>query len=447
MASKARSLRSRLITRLIVVQVVVVLLFSMVTIYAFMLMNEAGTRVLDPRDPDIVADAITRLPDGSLSVTNTVEMRRLRADAPGLWFVVRDEAGITLAHGNIPLPFRPIAEDLSRFGRSYISESAQGGEYSAAVHVVNSAAGPVRIIIGGGRRVGFAYGYFIVASRFILPLAAVLAIMTIIAIPWIIRRELRGVSAAAAEANRIDIDQRGARLPDDGLPSEVQPMVKAVNEALARLDEGYARQKRFLAYAAHELKTPIAILLTRLETSAVGKDRDRLVMDVARLANLVDQLLDAQRFDRGVDSGTCVDLVKVAEQVAADLAPLVIASGYELVFRKEIDAFPVRGDWTSLEHVVTNLVQNAVAHGGGHGEILMRIERDGALEVIDEGAGVPEEDREKVFEPFYRVRPRDRGTGLGLSLVDDIVRRHGGHVTIGDGPSGGALFRINIPRA
>ncbi len=447
MPSVVRSLRSRLITRLIFLQVLVVVLFSMVTIYAFVALNESGARVLDPRDLDTVAAAVTRTADGQLMLGATPAMRRLRAQAPGLWFVVRDDAGNVLRAGSVPEPFLSIAEDLSRFSRSYIAEAASEGGESAAIHVASSEAGTVRIMLGGGRRVGFAYGYFIVASRFILPLAVVLALMTIIAIPWIIRRELRGVSAAAAQANRIDVDERGARLPDDGLPSEVQPLVKAVNEALARLDDGYARQKRFLAYAAHELKTPIAILVTRLETSAVGKERDRLLMDVARLATLVEQLLDTQRFDRGVEVGTRVDLVRLAEQVAADLAPLVISSGYELTFQKEVETFPVIGDWTSLEHVVANLVQNAIAHGGGEGMILVRIERDGALEVLDEGPGVPAADREKVFEPFYRVRPRDRGTGLGLSLVDDIIRRHGGHVTIGDAPQGGALFRVSLPRA
>src|SRR5690606_6376855 len=123
------------------------------------------------------------------------------------------------------------------------------------------------------------------------------------------------------------------------------------------------------------------------------------------------------------DERTPVDLVRVAEQVAADLAPLVISSGYELSFNKDVASYPVLGDWSSLEHVVTNLVQNAVAHGGGSGAIAIRVERDGTLEVADEGPGVPVDERQKIFEPFYRVRPRDRGTGLGLSLVDDIVRR------------------------
>jgi signal transduction histidine kinase len=444
-AANPRSLRTRLITRLIFLQALVLALFSLATVYAFVGFNSTGTRVLDPRDADVIIASVVRAADGTLAIDETSELRDLRRQAPGLWFLVQDENGQSVGEGTVPEPFRPMAADLSRFGRSYISESSTPGAVAAALSVSESSVGKIHAIVGGGRRVGFAYAYFIAASRFLLPLVLLLSVVTMIAIPWIIRRELRGISAAAAQADRIDINRQGARLPDEGLPREVLPLVKAMNAALARLDEGYARQKRFLAYAAHELKTPIAILQTRIETTASGDDRDRLLMDVARLGNLVEQLLDTQRLELGAEARTTVDLVRVAEQVAGDLAPLVISSGYELSFQKEIPAFMVSGDWSSLEHAISNLLQNAVAHGGGRGTILMRVERDGTLEVADEGSGIPPEEREKIFEPFYRVRPRDRGTGLGLSLVDDIVRRHDGRVTVGATPDGGALFRLSLP--
>jgi len=450
MAMAPRSLRTRLITRLVVVQALVLVLFSLATIYAVSVFNDSGNRVrmLDPRDADVVAAAVRRDAEGQLFLADTANLEAVRAEAPGLWIVVQDAAGNRFIEGTVPEPLLPIAADLSRFGRSYVSESAsQTDGASAALNVVQTPAGTVHVMVGGGRRVGFMTAYFIAASRFIIPLALVLSVVTIFSIAWIIRRELRGVASAASEADRIDINQRGPRLPDAGLPSEVQPLVKAVNAALERLDEGYARQKRFLAYAAHELKTPIAILQTRLETMAPGPEQDRLLTDVARLGNLVEQLLDTQRLEHGADAQATVDLVRLAEQVAADLAPLVITAGYELSFQKETPSFLVSGDWASLEHVVSNLVQNAVAHGGGSGSIVIRIERDGTLEVSDEGPGVPPDERDKIFEPFYRVRPRDRGTGLGLSLVDDIVRRHGGHVTVADAPEGGALFRVSLPRA
>src|SRR5215475_4936880 len=111
------------------------------------------------------------------------------------------------------------------------------------------------------------------------------------------------------------------------IPLEVAPLVTAVNEALARLDEGYSRHKRFVADAAHELRTPIAILNTRLEALQDGPDKTRLLEDTARLATLAEQLLDIQRLDQCRDPFSRVDLAIIAQNVAADLAPLAIAGG------------------------------------------------------------------------------------------------------------------------
>jgi len=218
----------------------------------------------------------------------------------------------------------------------------------------------------------------------------------------------------------------------------------AVNAALERLDEGYERRQRFLADAAHELRTPIAILTTRLEALPDGSQRTRLLADAARLANLAEQLLDLQRIDRTARDAAPVDLVRLARQVAADLAPLAIAGGFDLSVEAEVDRVEVLGDAPSLERALTNLVQNAIEHAGD-GSIAIRVERDGAVEVVDEGEGVPPAHRRRIFEPFQRLNPRERGAGLGLHLVSEIVRLHRGSIAVLDGPNGGARFRMLLP--
>ncbi len=226
------------------------------------------------------------------------------------------------------------------------------------------------------------------------------------------------------------------------MPLEIVPLVSAVNDALRQLDEGYERHQRFLVDAAHELRTPIAILQTRLESMSLGPDAARVLEDVARLATLADQLLDLQRVDQQLDRLSDVDIVAIGRKVAADLAPLAIAADYELSFESAADKICVRGDQGSLERALTNLVQNAIQYGGRKGLIAIGVDRPATLSVSDDGPGIPPPQRERVFEPFYRLNGRNRGAGLGLNLVQEIVRRHGGEVVIREGHSGGARIEM-----
>ncbi|WP_038380316.1 sensor histidine kinase, partial [Bradyrhizobium elkanii] len=225
------------------------------------------------------------------------------------------------------------------------------------------------------------------------------------------------------------------------------PLVTAINDALKRLDDGYSRHQRFVADAAHELRTPIAILNTRLESLPPGPEKTRLLEDSARLATLAEQLLDIQRFDQCRNPFVRVDLVAVARNVAADLAPLAIAAGYELSLDTSVDRVETSGDRAALERALTNLVQNAIQHGGRRGTITIHVGSAATIDVSDEGDGIPQGERTRIFDPFYRLAPLDRGAGLGLNMVREIARLHGGHVSVLDGPKGGACFRLTLPPA
>jgi two-component system, OmpR family, sensor histidine kinase TctE len=123
------------------------------------------------------------------------------------------------------------------------------------------------------------------------------------------------------------------------------------------------------------------------------------------------------------------------------LAPLLIASGRTIEVAVD-NVISIRGDVGAIKRVVTNLVQNAIEHGGRH--VTIRVLGPG-FEVEDDGPGIPPEERECVFEPFYRLRPRSTGTGLGLNLVRQVVERHGGHVSILGAPDGGTIVRVEFP--
>ncbi|MET2829450.1 sensor histidine kinase [Mesorhizobium shangrilense] len=438
------SLRRTLIVQLLACQIGVLLL-AVVLLAAFLINAGLGGVVVDPEVTEIVARAISRDADGRLKLVETEELQELRRSVPDLWLVARDAQGNMLSHGSVPEPYQMFGTHLDKLAFADIRDAVAPYALAAVVRKASGPAGELNVL-AGTRMFSTTYIVMVLSNLVLIPVVIVLVLITVISVPWIVGRSLSSLSLVAQRAGAIDIDRRGDRLPEAGVPGEVQPLVQAVNGALHRLDEGYERQQRFMLDAAHELRTPIAILQTRLETMPEGAFRNRLLVDAGRIAALAEQMLDLQRLDHGKAAFTAVDLVSLCRQVAADLAPLAIADGYELSFEAGEDRVIVKGDAGALERAVVNLVQNAIEHGGQKGLILVRVTGDGIIEISDEGTGIPFDERERIFEPFHRLRPRDRGAGLGLNLVRDIVSRHGGHVSVADAPGGGACFSIALPK-
>jgi len=393
--------------------------------------------------------ALLHYESGGLKLRDTPELAKLWLHNPDLWFIVRDKEGHRLSEGTVPPEFVSIGEALDHIGQARLGWNLGDPRRTAArMKWVRARTGDVQIVVGAGGQVSLdrvlLTGVFFFLSE-ILPILVVMSLATFVATPIVVRHALNSLNQAAAQAERIDINQRGAQLPAGNLPSEVRPLVNAVNGALGRLDEGYERRERFLTDAAHELRTPIAILSTRLESLPRTTDSIRLIEDVARLSTLAEQLLDLQRLDRHCRKFARIDLAAISKCVAADLAPLAIAAGYRLSFEAEVKHAAIMGDQLSIERVLINLVQNAIEHGGRKGAITIFVRAAGVIEVADEGPGIPIAQRERIFEPFYRLEPHTRGAGLGLNLVREIVRLHKGHIAALDGLNGGACFRIRLP--
>jgi signal transduction histidine kinase len=269
-----------------------------------------------------------------------------------------------------------------------------------------------------------------------------MALGALIATPLVVRRSLVGIDQAALQADTIDIDQRGGRLSEHDIPEEIAPLVHAVNRALGRLDEGYERQERFLTDAAHELRTPIAILNTRIGSLPHSSIKTDLLEDAARLAVLTEQMLDLQRLKQGKVQFTKVDLGQLARKVIIEMAPLAFAAGYTVQFDVE-GAGEIEGDPLALQRALMNILQNAINHGGRKGIIALTAGCNW-IEVSDEGPGIPADMRDRIFEPFFKRHHDGRGAGLGLNLVRDILRMHGGEVTI-DNRNPGAVCRLSFP--
>jgi len=444
-------LRSRLSWRLLSLQAALLVALVAIVVGALCASGFVLTQRDEDRVIDIVQHALARDAQGGLTLRPTDELKQLRAETPDLWLLVRDRQGHSLSEGPVPAEFAAIGGALDQ-----ISQARLGWQLfeddprkpPARLKRIDTGAGNVQVITATQGKLTSAKAVFttsLVLLGIALPGLLLMGTATFIATPMILRRAFRGLDTTADQARRIDIHQRGARLSADYIPLEVVPLVTAINDALARLDEGYARHKRFVADAAHELRTPIAILNTRLESLPPGPDKTRLIEDAARLATLAEQLLDIQRLDRCGHPFARVDLVAIAQGVAAELAPLAIAAGYELALDAPETPIETLGDTAALERALTNLAQNAIQHGPRRGTIGIRVSEPACIEVTDEGAGIPPDQHELIFEPFYRLTPLDRGAGLGLNMVREIVQLHRGHVSVLDGANGGACFRITLP--
>jgi signal transduction histidine kinase len=261
-------------------------------------------------------------------------------------------------------------------------------------------------------------------------------------------RALRPVEAIRARVAAAHGDL-SVRVPVPPAHDEVGRLAETMNAVLARLQAAQAAQRRFVADASHELRSPLATIVTGLELLAHGRTGpdavEALRGETARLSRLVDALLLLARADeRGLrPRREDVDLDEVAQAERRRPSGGVVP---------RVHAAPVRvvGDRGQLAQVLRNLVDNACRHA--RSQVVVVVRRDGphaVVEVADDGPGVPPAERARVFQRFVRLdhaRARaDGGAGLGLAIVAEVVAAHGGTVHVGDGPLGGALFRVLLP--
>lgn len=397
------------------------------------------TNDADRKMRPIIADSM-RSENDRLDVVETGDLLETKRDFPSFWFAAVHPDGRLARFGPVPPEFDGVIGILNRF-QHFDVRGSEGSQITASFAELDTKAGRLKVIYGGKATPGsLRFNVLRGMSVLYIPFTLIPIGLVFLALPFLVGKALSGLKTTIRRAASIDAHSLGARLPKDDVVEELHPLITAFNSALARIDEEVNQRQRFFANAAHELRTPIAILQTRLEGISAGTDKSRLLLDVGRLAATAEQLLDMQRF-AGVFSWTDVDLVSLCETVVADCAPLAINAGYELEISAAVKAFVVHGDRDSLERAITNLVMNAVEHGGGSGKILVEVGHDGAIEIADEGPGIPDHERDRVFEPFYRTRPKPTGAGLGLSIVRQIAMVHKGEVSIVR-QAKGARFRL-----
>ncbi len=251
-----------------------------------------------------------------------------------------------------------------------------------------------------------------------------------------------------------------AREPDDLRPlpvvsvqRELVPLVLSLNHFTERLRGQFQRQAQFIADAAHELRTPLAALKARIalglraEQGQVWRQTlEAAGQDADRLTHLANQLLSMARVENGARAiaeggAQRLDLSQLARELGMAMAPLAHARGVALALEADEPVW-LRGEPTLLNELLSNLLDNALAHTPVGGNVILRVSAPAILEVEDDGPGIPEAERERVFERFYRRGAT--GTGLGLAIVGEICKAHRAQISLHDGASGGLKVRVSF---
>jgi signal transduction histidine kinase len=262
----------------------------------------------------------------------------------------------------------------------------------------------------------------------------------------IFRRALRPLREASEIAESIAPARPGVRLPTRELPREVRPLVQAVNQGLDRLEEGFRIQRDFTADAAHELRTPLAVLRTRIDLLEDPDLRQALRQNVDGMAHIIGQLLDIAELDAlSVDPAEKADLHAVAAEVAEFVAPLALAQGKDIALSGATGPVWVNGNPDMLGRAVRNLAENAINHTAAGSTVEFVVEDDGAISVLDQGPGIGEDERNLIFRRFWRRDRRKQGsTGLGLSIVQRIAELHSAAITVENRNPHGARFTLKF---
>ena len=282
---------------------------------------------------------------------------------------------------------------------------------------------------------------------------------------FLIGHYTKPVQQLSAHMKEISPNTLSDSIEIEGGGEEIQELVKSFNQMTEQLDEAFAMQRRFSASAAHELRTPIAVLRTKLDVFKKKKreqhEYDELVTTmetyIDRLSSIITDLLEfAETSELGEVEDVSLD--SVIKTVVDDLESVAQNNMINMQIdiqpkaQSEAQTFIVKGNTNLLYRALYNLVENAIRYNNEEGSVNITLEtrgQEGVIIIADTGVGIAPEQRELVFEPFYRVnKSRSRefgGAGIGLSLVKTILKRHGASITVSENNPQGSVFTIRIP--
>ena len=280
---------------------------------------------------------------------------------------------------------------------------------------------------------------------------------------FLTKKALTPLQKLTSEVSQIQAQNLSTQLPVPNSKDEIAQLTSSFNEMLTRLDNAFSTQKQFSANAAHELRTPLAVLQTNLEVFEKKQEpeiveyRQLFTMikeQTARLSQLVGTLLDMTNL-KSVPRTDQVSLEELVDEVFCDLDPIAEKAGISIHFNDSSNQdlhTDVTGSYVLLYRAVYNLVENAIKYNRPHGSVSVSVKQENGQAMVlvtDTGIGISPENQKKIFDPFFRVdKSRSRamgGAGLGLALVDSIAREHGGSVKVLESNEKGSIIALMLP--
>lgn len=445
---RAWSLSVRLGWRLAVVMLLAVLLAAAAMAWrAIATVHELDDSALQSQ-ARLIAGRLPATADaaGRLALPEDLVARFRASDGDNL-FLVYDESGLVAASD--PVAAAQLAPLLPRPLRLGFFRLPAFAEHDHGMVGLVAHAGRWRVMVLQGREqtavlLDSLTGNFLLAALWLLlPIGAAMILVGVVTL----RRGLRPLQRASAAAALVGPSRPGARLPVDDLPGEVKGLVHAVNDALSRLEQGLVVQRRFVAEAAHALRTPLAVLTARLDMLDELPGAEALRHDADRMARLVGQLLRIARLEGlPLEVTQRIDLHAVAVAAISGLVPLGLQKEVDIALDEAAAVPPVRGNHAALVLALTNLIENALAHAPAGTAVEVALTR-GTITVLDRGPGIPVADRRRIFGRFERGSASpEGGAGLGLAIVSEIAAAHGGSIRATDRAGGGSAFVLDLPR-
>jgi len=279
----------------------------------------------------------------------------------------------------------------------------------------------------------------------VLPIFGLLLFLDMI----LVRNILRPVLDASKIASNISSSQLSDRLPEEKLPREIRPLASAVNAALDRLEQALKAQREFTADAAHELRTPLAILRTHIDTKLDPAVAKELQADVNSAVHILDQLLELAEMEGGSEGRWGkINLNDATSGLVALNAPIAIAENRNLEFIPSPASPILYCNWDMVSRALSNLIDNAVRHTPAGGDVTVQVIAPNIIRVSDQGPGINPDQRASIFRRFWRKDRQSKGhAGLGLAIVAKIAQLHQGSVAVSDRPGGGAIFEFTLGRS
>jgi signal transduction histidine kinase len=441
-----------IISRIVILHVIAVAITSILMSLALSwLLNRATINIHNDAMEEQAASLAHHLivqPDGGLALELPPHLQGLYSQPYGRYsYAVVDEQGKTL--------FSSLRDQAPIFSVDPRGAAVQFLETHNAGAVISGAS--VRRAVGG--KTVWVQAAEDMANRDVLiddivddfyknvgwitlPILLVLLVTDIA----IFRRALRPLRQASEIAQQISPARTDVRLPLGEIPSEVRPLVSAINQALDRLDQGFRVQREFTADAAHELRTPLSILRTRVETLDDQRIAKALHLDIEAMSRVVGQLLDIAELEAfTIDPTERADAQGVCAEVAESIAPLALEQGREIALLGVSTPVWVKGNAEMMKRAIRNLAENAIKHAPPESVVEFVVEEGGIVKVLDRGPGIAPEERELIFQRFWRRDRNQQGsTGLGLSIVQRIVELHGASIAVENRVLGGAEFSLHF---